>query len=876
MIQEQVTLPPLDFFKNEVFHEDNLKIVERENQRYKSLTWGERRRLQRDIRQLHKRLRREGYNELIIERAALYDEYQAIKQLYVSKSFINRDALRQAVTRARTCYERGRAVHKRLGELAEDYARYTHYVSWLEYERKNRKQLKADEKREKEIRVGMRQESDWLESLLLDVFRKTPGCHHIMSKDGKEITRIPRFERITIEPDAHYFWLEASKEHPLRRFMPWLGYKWMLPYGVVIPNLTDEKTLANMKAATKRQVDVIWSTAGQMMFRVSRLDSPDAMPKLVLWRDTRAFYPQNRNAKLPYCIGAGESRKLMWFDFASDPHILIAGKSQSGKSNLVNGIIATLVSTHTPDELRIVLIDQKGGLEFTHWEDLPHVLWQMAKTVEQVKPYFDRLVNIMRKRMELLEKIKAKDIAAYNLKVDQEYRLPRLLVIFDEMNSIVGMGALTEEIHNLLMLLVSQGRAVGLHVIASTQHPEVKVIPGRIKTNMSVRMSGAMPSITASQIVIDAPDAARLPNVPGRFVAVVGLKTLVIQVPYIEDHDIAQVVSGAKVAFTDVSEELKELSAAPKLTVWDEERTIKAALEWLDGHLGGEKLHKLLGDESPGERHMRTMCKRVIDRVTATGGVMQWQGDEYKLIKVKGGGRKLVKTDKASVASSPELLSEQKSEILSGLIDAQVFAADGALDERRSCGVYRDSKSGLAIRLLLRLKYERMSLDAARLIADELAGYLVHQLVLANWQPTIITAVPSTEEKVLERGFNQAELIAHAVSQRTSSVGYANMIDRARQTKPQAKLKKKVDRTENLQGAFVVHRDLSGAGVLVIDDIATTGTTLQECATALKRAGAEKVWALTLASGRRWENEGDEPPADQHAMEVEPILEVTP
>jgi ComF family protein len=185
-----------------------------------------------------------------------------------------------------------------------------------------------------------------------------------------------------------------------------------------------------------------------------------------------------------------------------------------------------------------------------------------------------------------------------------------------------------------------------------------------------------------------------------------------------------------------------------------------------------------------------------------------------------------------------------------GLITAQVFPCDGALDERRSCGVYRDSKSSLAIKRLLELKYEHVSRRDGELIATQLAGYLVQQFTLTDWQPTIIVSVPSTEEKLRERGFNQARLIACEMSHRIH-VWYADILIRAKNTTPQARLKTKEERIENLHGAFEVRGNVNGARVLLIDDIATTGSTLQECAVALKQAGADKVWALTLASGRR-------------------------
>ena len=610
---------PLSFLLKPAIHRENVKLMEEEKLVYRSLGWWERFRLRRYVRQLSKRLN--GYNALITERDKLAQICIRLKELVDASPD---DARGPLMKRGQAAMFRGRAVTARLETLSEDHKRYQHYRGWLEYERQHRKELKQRAKDDKAIAKGMDKEAKWLATLMLDVFKKTRGCHFLESDGkGKVRARAPKFFRIQTGPDAHYFWLAASKK-------TLFGWRWVLPYDVTIGRLQEEEVLENLRAATRRDVAAVWTEQGQLMFRVSRLDSPDALPRLVHWRDTRQFFPEAQRPMLPYCIGVAEKRKFMWFNFASEPHVLIAGKSQSGKSNLVNGIIATLLQTHSPDELRIVLVDQKGGIEFTHWSEIPHLLWNVAKTVEDVKPMLDRVVTVMKKRMELLEKAKKKDIAAYNRSTDDP--LPRLLVVIDEMNTFVGLGALTEEIHNLIMLIVSQGRAVGIHMIAATQHPEVKVIPGRIKTNMSVRMSGAMPSIVASQIVLDSADAAKLPSIPGRFVAVVGLRTLIIQVPRIEDGDIAHVVSKAQNDYPETSDELKELSNAPKLKVWDESAVIQAALDWTQGSLSGQKIHRLLGSESPGERALNTRCKAIIDRAAANGGTLEHNEAVYAVV----------------------------------------------------------------------------------------------------------------------------------------------------------------------------------------------------------------------------------------------------
>jgi hypothetical protein len=120
-------------------------------------------------------------------------------------------------------------------------------------------------------------------------------------------------------------------------------------------------------------------------------------------------------------------------------------------------------------------------------------------------------------------------------------------------------------------------------------------------------------------IVLDNTEAAKLPSIPGRFVFVVGLQTLVVQVPRIFDDDIAGVVSSCRHAYPDVPEELTDTRDKPKVTTWDEQRVLVAAIDWLEGQVSAKKLHAMLGSESPGERHLSRVCRRLVDQITANG-----------------------------------------------------------------------------------------------------------------------------------------------------------------------------------------------------------------------------------------------------------------
>lgn len=115
----------------------------------------------------------------------------------------------------------------------------------------------------------------------------------------------------------------------------------------------------------------------------------------------------------------------------------------------------------------------------------------------------------------------------------------------------------------------------------------------------------------------------------------------------------------------------------------------------------------------------------------------------------------------------------------------------------------------------------------------------------------VIVPMPLHWRKRLQRGFNQAELLAKVVSRR-SGVGITNALRRRKQTDPQAGLTRSQRRT-NVAGAFEVSRreQVEGRHVLLIDDVLTTGATAGACAAALKRAGARRVTLLTLARADR-------------------------
>jgi ComF family protein len=169
----------------------------------------------------------------------------------------------------------------------------------------------------------------------------------------------------------------------------------------------------------------------------------------------------------------------------------------------------------------------------------------------------------------------------------------------------------------------------------------------------------------------------------------------------------------------------------------------------------------------------------------------------------------------------------------------EVNETAGLLAGRRATGIH----DGALKSAVLAFKYKHMPR-----LADVLAARLVDELRRANWNATVITAVPLHADRLHERGYNQSQLLALRLAESVGLPFNGDLIRRIRNTRPQVGLNQS-ERLENVAGAFEADpAAAAGQSVVVIDDVYTTGATLSACADALKRAGAAKIWALTLAS----------------------------
>ncbi|BAM01213.1 MULTISPECIES: DNA translocase FtsK [Caldilinea] len=277
---------------------------------------------------------------------------------------------------------------------------------------------------------------------------------------------------------------------------------------------------------------------------------------------------------LPIALGEDVKGQPIITDLARMPHLLIAGATGSGKSVCINSIIACLLLTHTPDTLRLLMIDPKM-VELSVYNGIPHLLSPVVTDVDKAAGVLFWTVKEMERRYALFSKANARDLVRYNAYLEKsgEKPLPYIVVIVDEMADL--MMAAPEEVEKHICRLAQMARAVGIHLIIATQRPSVDVITGLIKANFPARIAFAVSSQTDSRVILDIPGAERL---LGRgdmlFMAPDASKLERIQGAMVTDEEIGRLVNywrrirtleGAPLQSLDLSEAagLPEITSSP-------------------------------------------------------------------------------------------------------------------------------------------------------------------------------------------------------------------------------------------------------------------------------------------------------------------------
>jgi S-DNA-T family DNA segregation ATPase FtsK/SpoIIIE len=225
------------------------------------------------------------------------------------------------------------------------------------------------------------------------------------------------------------------------------------------------------------------------------LDAPELL-------DFGTFHPEKpKRASLPFILGVSDEGQPVWMDMAQNPHLLIAGETNSGKSVLLHTIVANAAQT---ENVQLFLSDPKS-VEFTVYDDpsLRKLVHNISNTYSETLDMLEYLVGQMEKRYHILSMHKIQKIE------DMAFPFARLVCIIDEVSELM-LSDHSGKLQTLLVKLAQKGRAAGIYMNLATQRPSVDVLTGLIKANFPARISCRVASRVDSQVILDQPGAEHL------------------------------------------------------------------------------------------------------------------------------------------------------------------------------------------------------------------------------------------------------------------------------------------------------------------------------------------------------------------------------
>ncbi len=261
-------------------------------------------------------------------------------------------------------------------------------------------------------------------------------------------------------------------------------------------------------------------------------------------------------AKIPLFLGKDTEGRPLVYDLAEMPHLLIAGRTGTGKSVCLNAIILSMLMTRRPDEVKMIMIDPKM-VELIEYSRVPHLMHPIVKDMKKAEAILAWAVDKMEERYDLLSRARVRNIASYNelafeeilrrVQPDDEERprvperMPYIVIFVDELSDLIMM--LKKEVEGHIIRLAQKSRAAGIHLVVATQKPTVDVITGLIKSNLPARICFQVSSRSDSRVVLDEMGADKLLGKGDMLFLQPGTSTLVrAQGAFLGDEEINHVV----------------------------------------------------------------------------------------------------------------------------------------------------------------------------------------------------------------------------------------------------------------------------------------------------------------------------------------------
>ena len=241
-----------------------------------------------------------------------------------------------------------------------------------------------------------------------------------------------------------------------------------------------------------------------------------------------------------FVVGQQPDGEVLCADLAdsSTPHLLVAGQSGSGKSVLLQSIVAALLQFHAPEAIRFVLVDPKrvtfNGASFRS-AVAAHLEGPIRAGLEDTLPVIEQLVELMEERYKLFEAAQVMDIEEFNEQATHADRLNRRVLVIDEFQDLFTDKSSSQAFFAGVRRLGAKARAAGVHLILATQRPDRETVPPIIKSNLGGKIALQVASQTNSRIILDQGGAERLLG-KGDLLASLGRGVVRAQAPLLSER----------------------------------------------------------------------------------------------------------------------------------------------------------------------------------------------------------------------------------------------------------------------------------------------------------------------------------------------------
>lgn len=348
-----------------------------------------------------------------------------------------------------------------------------------------------------------------------------PGTDLLESTTGQAMGGDTERNKHIIQSTLKYFGLEVEPGE-VKVGPTVTQYTFRPAFGVKLSRITNlSNDLALALAAHPIRIEA--PIPGQSLIGIEVPNKSVATVRLKATLEDRAF--KDRKSDLTLVLGQDVSGRHMLGDLRKMPHLLIAGRTGSGKSVCINTLLLSLLYQNSPEDLKLILVDPKR-VELAIYKGIPHLKTDVIVDNKKVVNVLRWAVGEMERRYRLLEEVHTRDLAGYREKclqgetkmvVDAETSkaheeslepLPYIVITIDEMADL--MVAHGKEVEALVIRLAQMSRAIGIHLILATQRPSVEVLTGLIKANIPTRIAFQVTTQIDSRTILDGGGAEKL------------------------------------------------------------------------------------------------------------------------------------------------------------------------------------------------------------------------------------------------------------------------------------------------------------------------------------------------------------------------------